>query len=91
MIQNALLSTSCAAKPFLAVFRHELQYKKNKFHVNDSTYYSYKRRRGGGEGGGGVGKKLFKLQGDNFKHCIAQATSVRYPAHHLQHHVVGQN
>lgn len=46
---------------------------------------------GRGEGGGGVGKKLFKLQGDNFKYCTAQATSVRYPAHHLQHHVVGQN
>ena len=34
------------------------------------------------KGGGGT---LFKLQDDNFKSCIARATSVRYPANHLQH------
>ena len=79
MIQNALLSTSCAAKPFLAVFRHELQYKNTNFMSMTLHTALYKRR--GGEGR----KKLFKLQEDNFNSFIARAPSVRYPANHRQH------
>ena len=50
MIQNALLSTRCAAKPFLAVFRHELQYKNTNFMSLTVHTALYK-------GGGGVGRE----------------------------------
>ena len=73
MIQNALLPTSCAAKSFLAVFRHELQYKNTNFMSMTVHTALYKRR--GGEGG--VEKTLLKLQDDNFNSCIARATSSR--------------
>ena len=53
MIQNALLSTSCAAKPFLAVFRHELQYKNTNFMSMTVHTDLYKG------GGGGVEITLF--------------------------------
>ena len=48
MIQNALLSTSCAAKPFLAVFRHELQYKNTNF-MSMTVHTDLYKRGGGGE------------------------------------------
>ena len=48
MIQNALLSTSCAAKPFLAVFRHELSCKNTNFMSMTVHTALYKGWGGGG-------------------------------------------